>query len=214
MSPVWVKSSLSDALASPKSVTQTVPARGQLFYSARLDGTGVDLVEPMVEGVITQTVGAIELRGSPSDQTSPGGLNLDPRPSYVVEYAFAADAGSTVEVRSELLGDYVAQAEYFLRVSTRNRAIDLVYFTKATGRDIDESLTPRIPVPALLSGEPFWVAVVVEQGRMTLFLDQQQVAQVSDSRITTPFSPLIRTWGDSSATGAVRVLAARVYALP
>lgn len=69
-------------------------------------------------------------------------------------------------------------------------------------------------MPALVSGETFWVAVVVEDGRLTLFLDQQQVAQVSDRRITQASTPHIRVWAGNTATGVIRVVAARVYALP
>lgn len=118
-----------EAVLPPAALPQTVPARGQLLYEARLDGKGTDLVDPAVEGVITQGVGAIELRGSSTNQLAPGHLNLEPRTSYVLELALAVEPGSTAEFRSMLKGDG-GVSEYFLRVSSRNRALDILYLNR------------------------------------------------------------------------------------
>jgi hypothetical protein len=75
---------------------------------------------------------------------------------------------------------------------------------------------PRVPIDGLQSGRTIVLAVIAEATRYTVFLDQRQVAQFQESRITGATVPDIEyvVTGTSAAGGSVRVLGARIYRIP
>ncbi len=102
---------------------------------------------------------------------------------------------------------------YFVDLGARGQYLALIY--KDDSKNVREAITPRVPIPGLQTERPFTLAVVVEETRFTIFLNEHEVAQASDTRIRTPWTPGFSISSESDGRpGRVRIVGARFYELP
>jgi hypothetical protein len=196
-----------------------IPAKGPLVWQASLDGTPSDVRLPRwINGDNTSAPsdirfvpGAIEVVVGTGVGT---GLSYAaPRPlNYVMELELTAanlSAYSRFNVRSLPNG---ANGDCSFAVTYDRQFVTLQYYLAPNG-PID--LTPQIPITGLRSGRVVVFAVVANGNQLTLFVDQKQVAQVTDVRCGAPLNAGPNMNADlSQSGGTLRIVGARIYDLP
>jgi len=220
--------SLAPLTAIPTTPTPTpkfaVPAKGKLLFEAKLDGTATDLrFAPTKFGDASATdfrllPGAIELSVL-KDQPPSADLNYvraewrsGVLQTYVCEYDLAFAPGSRSRLDATLRISRGVSA-YRLRLDAEAQMLYLYYVPFDAEGKVGplQTLGSRVPVSELQSGA-LTLAVAVEANRFTVYVNQKQVLQVSDTRIdqSTGSPYLDLEWKQ----GTLRITGARFYGLP
>jgi len=215
-----------NAGAAPSSVAPTppkfaIPAKGALVFDAKLDGTPADVTGGAfrVQGgapsdaTATFAPGAIGLTVSAVSVALIGGWNSNARLDYIIEEELSPQPDSVVNYRTQLRKAAPSQGGGYISLDLKIGLgyATFVFWNPSTG--VLQEISSRVPIPRLQAGKPATVAVVVQGSTYTLFLDLQQVAQVTDSRANQPMQPSIELTGEGGI-GSLRITGARIYALP
>lgn len=219
----------ASAATAPAAPKFAVPPKGALYYEAKLDGTAGDLRQaPTKAGDASATdfrlaPGSIELS---TVRDAPTGTYVQIWPDaptvagYIAEIDLSFVPGSQSELnltfRDGLRDDGRTGAAYRMRIWSASETIWLFYTEfDSSGNAVPNSaqeITSRAPIPGLQTGRTFTIALVVEAARYTVYLDQTQILQASDTRLGRPTKPPYLRALDKR--GTVRITGIRYYNLP
>jgi len=210
----------------------SIPARGPLLYEVTMDGRLSDLTNIRANDVvagktaspsdagITAGMGSIDLFARRSgvaaaaDLRFPGQIPLD----YVGEMQIAIAPGSQINFSWTIRGRAtVGTARYLVQVTAGEAQVKGLTLVL---RLVDESVGKNValasvPIVGGENGALVTLAAVLKGTDVTLYVDSQPVAHVSDSQVGSASGPPnIDVFATGAAGGSVRVLAARFYALP
>ena len=212
--------STATAVATAKPPKFAIPPKGILLLDAVLDGPTADVpalqyISGIVKGAdIRHGSGAIEFvvteGGSRTSAPLGAFTSATTRSTYVLEYDASVIPGSQILVSWQLRQGN--EGTYRLQLDTRQENLILSY---ENGRQ-SEQLAAPVPVSGLQTGRSFTVAVVVEDTRLTVYLDQRLVAQATATPRVSGKAPLVVELASAgtTGTGTVRVTGLRMYALP
>lgn len=203
-----------------------VPAKGALFYHPKLDGTDSDVTGWTWNGAqqgnpeIRYVPGAIEMSSKAAGASAYAQFNMPTRANFVGEIDVAATTAS--DPPASVWFDWFLRqcdnqnGQLYVDIQVVDQTLELIDgFGSRGGRD---HLTPLIPIPGLKKGTTHTVAAVVTATNVTLFLDEQQVADVPYTRCASSTrSPISSGSGEArfgGGVGVVRLTGMRYYALP
>lgn len=190
------------------------PAHGSLVYSAKLNSTawngGVEpSPDPAKSIAFSYPSGSIDIHiaakgGGVSTQFDGPSLK-----NYVADLVFKADTGSDFSFNWELITAAPnEQAEVYLHFDVTQETMTPI-LSPYSGSD--QSMTATISLSGVQRGNTTDVAVVVNNGSVTLYLNGKQVGQGKETMASGATSPSFYINGDS---GTLHILSLRYYALP
>ncbi len=198
--------------ASPAAVRNPL-GMGALLYEARFDGN--DLRGPRLAGEdpsaseVVTAPGAIELRIlKPSGQTAIA-FNAPPRQDYAGELELAVSPGSRFTLYWGLRSAGGGELQDLLALYTAQQVVQLSFFDRTVG--LQQTMTPPLPVHGLQSGRTVRVGVLLDGGRVLVYLDGEEIAQTVDGRTWVPSIPSLGIAGEE---GSVRITGVRYWELP
>ncbi len=198
----------------PEPTVAPTPGRGALLYEARLDGSAeLDQVRVFSGGAadagVTFERGAIEL----GVRRPPGGaiafFRMAVRSSYVGVFTVSVPRTSEVLFTWALRRD--GDASYLLRLDAKAETLSLIYDDGVRWR---EALAPQVRIRDLRSGRAVPVAFSVVGQDLAVYVDGRLVMEARDARIQSGTLPPDIFVGEEGGVGSIRLVAARVYALP
>lgn len=200
--------------AVPTAPAPTGPRVGSLLYEAKLDGS-VELDDVHVfsggdgDALVTFERGAIQLAVREPGGGTIGFIRMAPRTSYVGVFTVSVPRASEVLFTWALRRN--GDASYLLRLDARTETLALLYDDGVRWR---ESLAPQVRIRDLRSARAVPIAFSAAGPDLAVYVDGLLVMQARDARIPNgKLAPDIFV-GEEGGVGGIRLLSARLYALP
>ncbi|MEK7860734.1 MAG: hypothetical protein AAB284_05180, partial [Chloroflexota bacterium] len=131
------------------------------------------------------------------------------RSSYVGVFTVSVPRTSEVLFTWALRRD--GDASYLLRLDAKAETLSLIYDDGVRWRD---ALAPQVRIRDLRSGRAVPVAFSVVGQDLAVYVDGRLVMEARDARIQSGTLPPDIFVGEEGGVGSIRLVAARVYALP
>ena len=204
------------AVFPPPSLPEPDPpvAHGRLLFAPSLDGTGRGFLDsPGVtlnpaSGAIHHSVGALELEAKTQGAYVYVQLDVDQGfTTYVADMELAVRPGTKAQQCWSLRWAVPDKLAWYWCVDTTDGT--------AQFRRWDGSFTPLgdpVTVPDLDTGRLVQVTVVVEDERLTMYLDGKEATAVTDTRVATAKSIPGLELSTERGTGLVRITGIRYWA--
>lgn len=204
------------ASPSPSPPLHAIPAKGALIWSAALDGTNVDVQEPRVVLIGTDSDSAIKFAKGymEFDVFKSGantGYNLQMRrlKAFVGEIDVTFHPGSDVFLWWSLTADTVQPGGYAVYIDAANESMKILHQRGSAHPDFT---TADVPIPSLQKGIPMTVAVVVNAQNIQLYLNEQRVLDFTASVAINAMNGQL--FINSGVGGSFRITGIRYYDLP
>jgi serine/threonine protein kinase len=191
------------------------PAHGSLIYDLRptsaaaWSGGAEPSPDPAGSVTISYPPGSLDLHIVKAGAGLGAAFDGPALKNYVADFVFKADTGSDFGLNWQLVSaSGTEQAEVDLHVDVAQEAMTLV-LSPYSGSD--QAMTPTIAIPGLQRGITTDIAVVVNTGTITVYLNGKNVGKGSETKASGPASPGFYINGDH---GTLHILSLRYYALP
>ena len=199
--------------AQPTNNVTPIPQKGPLLYQAKLDGTSGDVKLPTgVTGDSTATAikflpGAIDLIALRDGGSRGVSMNTTARLRYMIEFDLSFEPGSEMYAFLDLIWSQPTLTWHEIQISSGDEYLELDLVPNSV---VTEHLTPRIPIPGIRAGKAFKITAIVDLGRYIIFLNDNLVADVTDSRMDETTNPAVWVKGSN---GTLHIQGIRIYQL-
>lgn len=190
------------------------PAHGSLIYDLKLDKSAwAGGTEPSPDPAGSMSIGYSSSSIDFHIEKSGGGVSIQfdgpALKSYVADFVFNVDNGSDFGLNWELItAGTNEQAEVYVHFDVAQNAMTV---TLSPYSGDSQALTQTVTVPDLQKGATADVAVVVDSGSVTLYLNGDQVGQGSETKASGATNPSFYMNGNS---GTLHIQSLTYYALP